>query len=546
MNCTDALDPKDVLKHKPTAIGVEAEYPIYKSVEHSKTKGRFIQIQVSNDYRTSAPNQPKHIPTLNRIVLEFLAKVEDGTQETSSQKRYFHPLGMIYVDQGCQIEITTHETADPFEVAHYFRRQRDILSEVLEQNGFIAFTNNTTPYTSFAFHENYQSSFAYDENEVKTNHLGIIPHFISRVIYCGIGGAGKSSGTVKGTKQKFSEFVLSPRLTFIECKQNSNSTGNRGIILTRAGKQYTNCGSRLQTISADQPIDEETIALMLGSSAIVSRLNELGLLPETDIDWFESKGSFENILDGVDFKWFEKCIDYQKEVLKRSQEYICWLEANDLPDFFGSRSAAVALFEVWEERLASLQKYIVTGDIGYILSWSEWAKKLAMIEQGRERESFESTDEAEAPSRFLTDLEQKRCLSVNKIGKVPNGVRNFQNKLNGNRFKIKDGEISNRRSHLRMKITEHLNNLPGITLHDLSITKGWDIIQINRPRGGNLITVHLRNTYCGSEEDLNAIKKAINKLNRKNLPRQSVTFETEDLFAEHLIETPHPETGMAL
>lgn len=496
---TDGLDPNEIQKHLPAIFGIEAELPIFRKVDMRDESRKPIMVYKNGKY--SVKKKLKQVTNnsfmLDRILARFLELLYDGRRfnYNADTTTFFHRLGMTYVDQTKQMELCSPESSNPFETAMYLSKQKELLAKVLKERDFLAFTSVTNNVSTFGFHENYMSSW--DFQEFSEFHVkSLIPHFVSRMIYLGTGGVGK--GDV---------FSISPRSTFIENITSSAAVSERGMFLTRLDP-LTTSGIRVQPICADHPVDEETIALMLGTSALTVRLGELGLLPDTNIEWFKSIDIFSEVLGEINSDIFSKAILYQRQLLANAKTYLSWLELNGLPDFFDSKLVAEEIFAIWEHRLNTLEKFIETSNINHITPWSEWAKKYKLIKDAR------TEDRVDIPSNenLMTPDEQRICSAMTQLSPDTALVSKFQSELNESCFEFTEWQTCPR-AELRTDIINLLTDHPVVVENNLDIDIRWWAVTIEYPperrKGYHVARVYVPTPHHGQKDDLKYLLDAL-------------------------------------
>lgn len=501
--------------HRPAVFGLEAEIVV---LEQKQDKyGKFHLFQVRNH-----PNE-KLTPVFHAYMEKIIEK--DFSEYLIRSGNFFHRLGMSYID-GAQIELTTPESSCPFETAENIDLQKSLLGEVLKTFNYHAYCANSSRSKTVGFHENYQSTFSSSALDMQ-RQCDLIPHLISRIGLVGSGGISRNGA-----------FTLSPRLSHIDAMKSDESTLRRGIILVRSTNPCTDIGSRLQLISADHPIDIETTALLLGTTALASRLNELGLLPKTKIDWFKESTKFDYMLRGFNPDFFMQIVDYQRELLQSAKHYIAWLEENSMPDFFASKVSALALFEIWETRLNDLERFAKTRDLGPLLDWSEWANKQYTIEWMRRQNKQVRPNGISA--NFLSDLEIKKLLELTEINPGNLGVSRFQSLLNASPLSG-TATLSCPRANLRERILKELDNHPAVIRHDLKVDASWQHIYVMDPNCRHLLKIIMESPYGGTEDDFKEICVAIDRLDRTILP-EPVKICTSNVFKDFEFKA-HSEAG---
>lgn len=113
---------------------------------------------------------------------------------------------------------------------------------------------------SYGAHENYLYPRSFDAEAVQA---ALIPHFVTRQIYCGAGRVGVGeTGQTPG-------FQISQRADYIETTVSLETTLNRGIINTRDESHAGSDWARMHVIIGDANLSEFATFLKLGTTALV-------------------------------------------------------------------------------------------------------------------------------------------------------------------------------------------------------------------------------------------------------------------------------------
>jgi proteasome accessory factor A len=182
-----------------------------------------------------------------------------------------------YVDHA-HPELSTPECADPLSVVVFDRAAELILQRSMvaanrtlpEGQEIVVYKNNSDGKgNSYGCHENYLMDRAVPFGRVVAN---VMPHFITRQIYCGAGKVGSEASGVP-----FSEvpFQLSQRADFFEEEVGLETTLKRPIVNTRDephadAQRYR----RLHVIVGDANLSEVATFLKVGTTALVLSMIE--------------------------------------------------------------------------------------------------------------------------------------------------------------------------------------------------------------------------------------------------------------------------------
>jgi len=113
---------------------------------------------------------------------------------------------------------------------------------------------------SYGAHENYLYPRDYDAAAVQA---ALIPHFVTRQVYCGAGRVGL------GETGQTAGFQISQRADYIETTVSLETTLNRGIINTRDEPHAGGKWARMHVIIGDANLSEFAIFLKLGTTALI-------------------------------------------------------------------------------------------------------------------------------------------------------------------------------------------------------------------------------------------------------------------------------------
>jgi hypothetical protein len=187
----------------------------------------------------------------------------------------------LYVDAGDHPELASPECLDPWAAVRYAKaghltivrlaRTAAESTGIASVNVFAGNVDYSGTGATWGSHESYCHHA--DTGELRRR---LLPHLVSRVIYCGAGGFNPLSPGL--------EFTLSPRSHHLVRDSSEHSTRDRGIVHTRdqalAGhgyqRQHLLCGETLQS--------ELGSWLRVGTTALVIALIEGGADCGGDVD----------------------------------------------------------------------------------------------------------------------------------------------------------------------------------------------------------------------------------------------------------------------
>ncbi|MGI8662629.1 MAG: depupylase/deamidase Dop [Acidimicrobiales bacterium] len=187
-----------------------------------------------------------------------------------------------YVDHA-HPELSTPECADPRTVVVFDRAAELILQRSMvaatrtlpEGQEIVVYKNNSDRKgNSYGTHENYLMDRATPFGRIVA---GVMPHFISRQIYCGAGKVGTEAPGLTATEVPFQ---LTQRADFFEEEVGLETTLKRPIVNTRDephadAQKYR----RLHVIVGDANLSEVATFLKVGTTALVLSMIEDDYLP---------------------------------------------------------------------------------------------------------------------------------------------------------------------------------------------------------------------------------------------------------------------------
>jgi proteasome accessory factor A len=187
-----------------------------------------------------------------------------------------------YVDHA-HPELSTPECADPRSIVVYDRAAELILQRSMaaanrtlpDGQEIVVYKNNSDRKgNSYGCHENYLMDRTVPFGRVVAN---VLPHFITRQIYC---GAGKVGSEATGLSSKEVPYQLSQRADFFEEEVGLETTLKRPIVNTRDephadAQKYR----RLHVIVGDANLAEVATFLKVGTTSLVLAMIEDDFLP---------------------------------------------------------------------------------------------------------------------------------------------------------------------------------------------------------------------------------------------------------------------------
>lgn len=234
------------------------------------------------------------------------------------------------------------------------------------------YKNNTdSKAASYGSHENYLMPRQLPFGQIVS---GLTPFFLSRQLICGAGRVGL------GQDASRPGFQLSQRADFFEAEVGLETTIRRPIINTRdephaVADKYR----RLHVIIGDANLSQVSHYLKFGSTALVLDLIERGLAPALEV--WEPVEALQAISHDVAGKKRYRLIDGRR-VSALDIQWMYFEAAQRAADEAPDRHTAGVL-QRWEEVLTGLA-------VGYqeVSRTVEWAAKLSLLEQYRERDGL--------------------------------------------------------------------------------------------------------------------------------------------------------------
>jgi proteasome accessory factor A len=183
----------------------------------------------------------------------------------------------LYRDVGGHVELATCEVDSPDDLVRYAAAGDTIVAKLAEEissrrrgAGAVVISKCNVDYLQpgvcWAAHESYCH-----RADLRRLPALLIPHLVSRIIYCGAGGLNPPCPGIQPT--------LSPR-AHIFCKAVSNSTtSDRGIYNTREEPLCGDGHQRLHVICGDSLSSQHALWLKVATTAIVVAMIEAGIDP---------------------------------------------------------------------------------------------------------------------------------------------------------------------------------------------------------------------------------------------------------------------------
>ena len=291
-----------------------------------------------------------------------------------------------YVDHA-HPELSTPECGDARSVVVWDRAAELILQRSMaaadkslpDEQELVVYKNNSDGKgNSYGCHENYLMDRQVPFGRIVTN---VLPHFITRGIYC---GAGKVGTEAAGLSSDEIPFQLTQRADFFEEEVGLETTLKRPIVNTRDephadAQKYR----RLHVIVGDANCSEVATFLKVGTTALVLAMIEDEFLPRqfdlTTPVWALHQVSHDLTLreplalaDGTTVT----ALEIQWELFERAGKY-----ADEVGlEHVGGDAVASEVLRRWEHTLTALER-----DPMELAEQVDWVAKFRLLDGYRER-----------------------------------------------------------------------------------------------------------------------------------------------------------------
>jgi proteasome accessory factor A len=307
--------------------------------------------------------------------------------------------GRFYIDRGSHPEYATPECRSVLDLVAHEKAGDRLVQKLVEEAGLLmaqkqipgrlhAFKNNHDPGgNTYGSHENYLvTSRAMEEIH------RIIPFLLTRQIFA---GAGKIPRLPTISEEQWPPFALSQRADFVDHVLSDRASDARGIINTRK-REITRRGEnvRLHVILGDSNLSEYALRLKIGTTALVLRMLEEGLLdvpaflrPVQALKTISCCPGAVHDVDGAKSRL--SALDVQSIYLDQACRY------------FASHAATVeehAVLDLWESTLGGLKNLrisargVMEDDPGELSRKLDWVIKLWLLGRAREKKNLDWSD----------------------------------------------------------------------------------------------------------------------------------------------------------
>jgi Pup amidohydrolase len=320
-----------------------------------------------------------------------------------------------YVDHA-HPEYSSPECGDPLEVVRFDKAGEEVLRRSMraartlmpDSPAIIVYKNNSDGKgNSYGCHENYLMDRNVPFSRVVT---GVVPHFVTRQIYCGAGKVGTETPTLDAGEV---HFQVSQRSEFFEEVVGLETTLKRPIVNTRDEPHADpRRFRRLHVIIGDANLSEIATFLKVGTTALVLAMIEDEVRPARDLELQDPVRALHQVsadttlaqpivlADGTTIT----ALDVQWELYAAAERYA--KERGD--EVFGDDTMAGRVLGRWEGTLHGLE-----GDLERLTHQLDWVAKLHLVEAYRERHGCEWDDHRLAALDLqYHDLRPERSLSA--------------------------------------------------------------------------------------------------------------------------------------
>jgi proteasome accessory factor PafA2 len=298
-----------------------------------------------------------------------------------------------YVDHA-HPEFSTPECADPLTIVKYDRAGERILAASMraaanvlpEGQTIVIYKNNSDRKgNSYGTHENYLMDRQVPFGRIVQH---VMPHFVTRQIYCGAGKVGSEAAT---TGDFDVHYQLSQRADFFEEEVGLETTLKRPIVNTRDephsdSQKYR----RLHVIVGDANLSEVATFLKVGVTAIVLSMIEDDYFGELDFTLRAPVQAIRHVSYDVDLSRPVELADGRTmTALEMQWEYF------DLARKYADDRGLASVDEEIGARVLSEWEDVLTGleaDVSSVADRVDWVAKLRLVDGYRSRHDLVWSD----------------------------------------------------------------------------------------------------------------------------------------------------------
>jgi len=293
----------------------------------------------------------------------------------------------FYVDHA-HPEYSTPECGSPLELVLHdkageevLRRSMTAASAMFPDNPqVVVYKNNSDGKgNSYGCHENYLMDRSVPFAQVVS---GVVPHFVTRIVYCGAGKVGTETGALDRDQVAFQ---ISQRAEFFEETVGLETTLKRPIVNTR-DEPHADPGRfrRLHVIVGDANLSEVATLLKVGTTAIVLAMVEDGMLPPRDLSLADPVRALHRVSADLDLTRplelsdgsTATALEIQWDLLSAARKYA---EVQGLA-VLGDEAQGPMVLDRWEQVLHALET-----DPASLSHQLDWVAKRQLIEAYQER-----------------------------------------------------------------------------------------------------------------------------------------------------------------
>ncbi|HLG68414.1 MAG TPA: depupylase/deamidase Dop [Acidimicrobiales bacterium] len=292
-----------------------------------------------------------------------------------------------YVDHA-HPEYSTPECADPLELVLHDKAGEEVLRRSMAAAATllpdspppVVYKNNSDRKgNSYGCHENYLMDRAVPFAKVV---VGVVPHFLTRLVYTGAGKVGVETAALDPEKVPFQ---LSQRAEFFEEVVGLETTLKRPIVNTRDEPHADpRRFRRLHVIVGDANLSEVATLLKVGTTAIVLAMLEDDALPERELTPADPVRALHQVSADLTLRRpieladgsTATALEVQWELLGAARRY-----AKDRGlQVVGAEPVTSMVLDRWEQVLQGLET-----DPGALATQLDWVAKRNIMEAYRDR-----------------------------------------------------------------------------------------------------------------------------------------------------------------
>jgi proteasome accessory factor A len=318
-----------------------------------------------------------------------------------------------YVDHA-HPEYSSPECANPLQLVLFDKAGEEVLRRSMraatrifpESGEVVVYKNNSDGKgNSYGCHENYLMDRAVPFAKVVA---GVVPHFVSRLIYCGAGKVGVETSALDPDQVPFQ---ISSRAEFFEEVVGLETTLKRPIVNTRDEPHADpRRFRRLHVIVGDANLSEVATFLKVGTSALVLSMIEDDMAPTRDLNPADPVRALHQVsadltlsqpielADGTT----ATALEIQWELFSAARKFA---EERGLASL-GDEAVGSQLLDRWESVLHGLE-----DDPRSLADQLDWVAKLQVMEAYQDRHSCDWRDDRIAALDLqYHDLRSERSL----------------------------------------------------------------------------------------------------------------------------------------